>query len=589
MTQHKTNTEPATTHFGRPMRLRMADFAGQMCTLQGGAVAYSRLDAFAGSAGLDYTTSEPTAHMLCGLGSLLVENAATAVPHKALLNPDTLVYVLECEPYRLQAQDFLQKQGYKAQALPAHWQCITAQEALHIMRKHSNMALWWHGQNTRLFPQYWYPVQGKLMAHGAGFSLAEQVQGKEERAQVCGGAKSSFANLPIIFLGSTENQLLTQELETAFTALGFTVQRIHEERSVLQRLQALATNASVSLFFSVNLQGLDAEGQDVALLQALGIPVAVWFVDNPWHVLAALRLPWWKHVTLLLTDASFMQPLQQEGAEKVLHMPLATAQHMWQGKQDLQHAQERNDAHLMALLHIAQRASCIFVGRAAFPAKEKFFAAARVPQQHLLEAQQLLEQNDAPCTACTPRAGMPHFHWWAQALKVHALWPQHAVRNVGLGAEESAQYQRVLWLKAACEHGLALFGDALLWQKLLPSAAPTIFHPEVDYYTQLAPLYAAAPAVLNVTSLLLPEGLTQRHFDVWAAGGFLWSNYTKGLDIFPAQLVKEMSFTQPNAWRKAEQNMTMRRKEDMQQAWQEELRQKHSYVKRLGDMLAQVL
>ena len=69
--------------------------------------------------------------------------------------------------------------------------------------------------------------------------------------------------------------------------------------------------------------------------------------------------------------------------------------------------------------------------------------------------------------------------------------------------------------------GLVVVGDKG-WKHHLPPGPPeTPLLPPVDYYTTLPGLYRAASYTFNVTSLLLPGGLTQRHFDVWRAGGFL--------------------------------------------------------------------
>jgi len=121
-------------------------------------------------------------------------------------------------------------------------------------------------------------------------------------------------------------------------------------------------------------------------------------------------------------------------------------------------------------------------------------------------------------------------------LGLSSLWPGTAVRQAGLGAETCSQWHRTLWLRAACELGLTVFGDEG-WYALLASGGtrPDI-RPPLDYYGSLSGVYASARYSLNLTSLLLPSGLTQRHFDVWTAGGFLLTDSTPGLDIFPDEL-----------------------------------------------------
>ena len=75
--------------------------------------------------------------------------------------------------------------------------------------------------------------------------------------------------------------------------------------------------------------------------------------------------------------------------------------------------------------------------------------------------------------------------------------------------------------------------------------APAHFSPPVDYYAMLPALYRAAPFTLDVTSLLLPGGLTQRHFDVWQAGGFLLTATGSGMDIFLPILPRPSLYAAP--------------------------------------------
>ena len=184
----------------------------------------------------------------------------------------------------------------------------------------------------------------------------------------------------------------------------------------------------------------------------------------------------------------------------------------------------------------------LFVGRSAFPEKERFFAAASVPQALEAEAATLLEASTGPQNA-------PHFFWWQDKLGGR-LWPGYDVRRPGLGAERCAQANRRRWLLAAGADsvgGLRVIGDDG-WKPLLPG---TEILPPVDYYTALPEVYARAEAVLNVTSLLLPQSLSQRHFDVWASGGLLLSDATSGLKIFPVELTEPMPLAMKASFLKA--------------------------------------
>ena len=118
------------------------------------------------------------------------------------------------------------------------------------------------------------------------------------------------------------------------------------------------------------------------------------------------------------------------------------------------------------------------------------------------------------------------------------------------------------------------------WKALLPGAD---IRPPVDYYTALPDCYTRAQAVLNVTSLLMPHSLSQRHFDVWASGGLLLSDATRGLNVFADALVEPMRLRGPEdfmvkcAWFQAHPADAL----DLRHAWREHLRAAHGYEHRI--------
>ena len=169
-----------------------------------------------------------------------------------------------------------------------------------------------------------------------------------------------------------------------------------------------------------------------------------------------------------------------------------------------------------------------------------------------------------------------------------AAAPGPVQRQASLAAEEASREWRTETLRAAQVAGrLTVFGDDP-WRALLPGVD---LRPMVDYYGPLASIYARAAFSLNATSLLLPRGLTQRHFDVWAAGGFLLTDATPGLDIFPRELTREISFSRPAdlapLLRRLEADEP--RRETLRQAWRSLVMTEHAYEKRLETLLADAL
>ena len=526
----------------RPGRERLADEQGRMLTLAHGLEAYTCLaqGKVSGSGVL-----------VLGLGP----DAGAGLASQ--LNGTEDVLWLEC-PAFVQGME-ARKPGWRG-AVPHHWHAVDLAQAV---RAAVGRQIYWYRQNLRLFPSFWGPALGQVQA--------ALLHGQASPAQQCS-----------VLLPGHESTLLHRELRTAFAAKGWDVRELPPTGDAGTALHAVLREERPALCFSVNGRGLDAEGVAFSLLQACGVPVALWFVDNPWHILSAWRQPWWRGAQLFVTDASFVQPLRAAGAARVAHLPLAAAQHMWQAG-----AVQGSSA----TLEKEKPASMVgFVGRASFPDRDKFFAAASVPEDVLEKALGMLqnaEHEGYPARVGQESAdGRPHFQWWAQQLSV-PLWPGHAVRRAGLGAERCATAWRVCWLREALSCGLDVYGDSESWKSLLPTGAAVHFHPAVDYYNTLPAVYARTPYSLNVTSLLLPAGLTQRHFDVWAAGGFLCSDATLGLNIFPQELTREICVPGPTglpeALRRWENSPALRR--DLQKAWQALIRAAHGYTHRVNTVL----
>ena len=451
------------------------------------------------------------------------------------------------------------------EALPAEWCEVTAAQAVELA---AGCRCCFYTPGMRLDPHFWGALLGKVeAAHGGGtVAPAGQVPGADPAAPARG---------PVLLPGNS-GQLLHQELRSALEQCGFgpVLETLPQpagsagcaesagQTGFAARWAAFLTETKPAFLLSVNLRGLDAEGRIFYLCRALGIPVALWFVDNPWHVLSGLRLPWWQDAHIYVTDASFADGLKKQGAGHVYHLPLAVAPHMWREPDGVS----------------ARLEPPLFVGRSAFPEKERFFAAASVPPEMEAEAASVLARSTGPQDA-------PHFFWWLDKLGA-SLWPGYDVRRPGLGAERCAQANRRRWLLAAGAgkpQGLRVIGDEG-WQALLPGAE---ILPPVDYYTALPTCYAHAQAVLNVTSLLLPHSLSQRHFDVWASGGLLLSDATRGLDIFPDDLTSPIRLQGPEdfvercAWFKARPNAAR----ELRRAWREHLRARHGYEHRIMRIL----
>ncbi len=318
-----------------------------------------------------------------------------------------------------------------------------------------------------------------------------------------------------IFVFGNEKSLLIPEICWEIDKLEMKPILIHSETGP-DDLKRILDQVRPCMSISINLQGMDPYGENFALLRQLSIPVALWMVDNPFHLLTRIKSRFWTLAHIFVTDHWFINPLRKLGAQKVYHLPLAAAPGFFRSRIP-QYASLENRA--------------VFVGRSSFPENKSFFAAAVRHGDLETQSMQLINQGHRP-----------DFSWWAKKLNVK-FWPENKVRDIGLGADRSSQIWKKQFLELlAQKHPLTVFGDSA-WKEFFPQGFD--IRAEVDYYGPLASIYSSARFIINLTGMLLPWGLTQRHFDVWAARGFLITDKTQGLDIFPQDLVQEICFSNP--------------------------------------------
>ena len=379
-----------------------------------------------------------------------------------------------------------------------------------------------------------------------------------------------------IIIPSTGAELLRPELARAFQNAGCRVSLV--DPAALHnpahpgRLSELL-DGEPALLFSVNFQGLNPLKPALEILEKARSSAAVWFVDNPWNVLAGVRDPRWKNLSLFVTDASFIAPLKMHGALKVYHLPLAAEPALF-APDAIRNTRYPAPDNL---------APFVFVGRSAFPGRDVFFAGQEVPDDLRLKAEAMLH-----------RAERPDLSWWEEALGLGqgVCWPGKKARLPAYGAETANLTWRGMCLEAAAEAGawsgtgLDVFGDQG-WRAHLPPGAR--LRPPVDYYTRLPPIYAAARFVICMTSLQLPQGLNQRHFDVWMAGSICLTDKTPGLALFPDELTRAVAFSSPrNIGLAAEQLDQAHNRSGLIMAWQEHIREHHTYVHRVNTVLDRV-
>ncbi len=460
--------------------------------------------------------------------------------------------------------------------IPENYIRLSYDELLSILKNEedfSNLQIIIYKQNTALFPKYWY----KLLAELEEICYEKFTKNFNDFTQ-----SKILNNQRSIFIAGSEQDLMFLELCKAVCELNFEALTYHDfnynEKTLLNKqdlgktqklwqeyyllLSCILRQKRPLAFLSINGRNLDSFGQVYALLKQLNIIPIIWIADNPWNILSAFKDDWWKECQIYLTDCSFMDSLKEHGAKNVKYLPLAANNLNFQ----------REEIKPLELL---------YVGHSAFKDKDKFFSAKEMDFE-------LLEKAKKQILAClnnidtTIENNIINFNELKNIIFKNNninLWQNNDFRKIGLITTELDFFHKAQWLNSLSQK-LSLIGDRG-WEKVLK---PILEYIEpVDYYKKLQNYYKHAKFTLNITSLLMPEALTQRHFDVWFAKGFLFTTKSAGLKIFQPDLVSEILVTNPIQLESKINDFNQNKKiyQEIKSEFYEVITQEHLYIDRL--------
>lgn len=313
-------------------------------------------------------------------------------------------------------------------SIPKDWIMITLDQAKAML---PTVRVLHYLPATRLFPSMYAPLLASLNTPAPGLTKTRT-----------------------ILMPGTEHSLITQECARAIHSLGYVPKPIPASLPVALLHQHIEQEQP-ALFLSLNFHGLDSFGENQALLDAARVPVAVWCVDNPFHLLTCQKNKLWKHLSLFVTDDWFVEPLRQMGAT-VSHLPLGTDPALFSGPQ-------RKPERTLS-----------FVGRSQFPDRDRFFAAQTVPETLMHQAAALPGRQ-------------ADFGWWHETLgfplygqaRPCVLWAlgQSRAQPCGAFAALKNWHRQVAWISLGMRTGktssqgpgcMNLWIIITAWQKSMP-------------------------------------------------------------------------------------------------------------------------
>lgn len=504
------------------------DGLGRKKTLLSGEFAYIRINVH------DFSNlySQNTAVSVSGKKNLLIlgigENLHDILPHT---EQKEQIYLLDCP-------EFLEQ---FSPDIPQNFRLVTKESLFSLLNQNNfseNTDILFYKQNLQLFPRFWTDILTDLRQ----FFLPQTAQPQKERH---------------IFLSGSPKDLLHRELMQAICDLGCIPVELGYKST--QEILELLDTCNPVLYLSINAGSLDSNGILYSWLKKKHIPLAIWFADNVWNIVSGINQDWWKDCPLFLTDFSFSAQLQAEGAKKVYSLPLASH-------------------NIPTVYTDIPQIPLFFVGNSSFANKNKYFSGCKLDRDFEQNLYRQVQKN------LESKQKLPDFHEIrAMLFPNEKLWLTASHKTIGYAAANADLFLRKLWLESLSPL-IQIMGDNA-WQDILKTEH--IFHAPVNYYTTLPSYYKNSFFTLNLTSLLMPANLSQRHFDVWKHHGFLLSSPGKGMEIFPHDIIPLITAENPqDCLSKLEYFLTRpQEKSEIQKIMQNEINAKHTYAKRLQYIL----
>lgn len=259
---------------------------------------------------------------------------------------------------------------------------------------------------------------------------------------------------------------------------------------------------------TVNHYGIDFQGQTLAVLQDIQLPLASWFVDSP-----ELSLHEWQNLhsplaALFTIDADTVAPLRTAGHEHVSYLPLGTNPFRF------------NPARIKTLKGEAPSRVC-FVGNTWIHEIEQRLKKAR-PTDSMLEIWEkaALVHRESPHRSI---ADILQTDFPAAATERDSL-DQHRrhMFDVAIAFESTRSY-RLECVRHLLPYTPVIVGNET-WKNALPE--DTFLWMESASYDAILPaLYPRFEINFNCTCPYFTNAVNQRVFDVPASGAFVLSDH----------------------------------------------------------------
>ncbi|MBN2036285.1 MAG: glycosyltransferase [Chitinispirillaceae bacterium] len=261
---------------------------------------------------------------------------------------------------------------------------------------------------------------------------------------------------------------------------------------------------------SINMKGFDSCGIVSDLCARFGIPVIVWFVDDPHPILLSQKSHIKNHLFAFSWERAYLPWLSRQGFGNAVHLPLAADPSLFDASRRSGTAIELGFVgSSMGREFLEGIASRFLWKKELEPLIGK--AAHTLLAYPSMSLPQILRDTCASLGFTLPFSDERNITWLFSYI-IHF----------------ASMLRRQERVSACMPLGIETFGDPLGWKELCGENLMT--HPDVDYRSALGKVYRSIAINLNITSCQMPGTVNQRVFDIPLSGGFLLTDNQPDLE-----------------------------------------------------------
>ncbi|MBD3347321.1 MAG: glycosyltransferase [Chitinivibrionales bacterium] len=255
---------------------------------------------------------------------------------------------------------------------------------------------------------------------------------------------------------------------------------------------------------SVNMKGFDGSGVLPWYAQTLGMPIVVWFVDDPHPILLHQKQFVNKSMIAFCWEKAYLPYLKSCGFDSVHCLPLAADPSLFSEHSP---AEPRVDlgfvGSAMGREFLDTIKSRFMWNDALSPLVDmlsnKLLEQPGLPVRHVIDE---LTENKVVTLPFSDERNLT----WLSSCIIHT----------------ASMKKRKAIIGSLQDRGIETFGDPHGWRELLGPSLKT--HPDIDYTTQLCQTYREIAVNTNITSCQMPTAVNQRVFDIPLSGSFVLSD-----------------------------------------------------------------